>query len=290
MFDDLSSAAGAGGIEAAPPPAPAPGVTGPPPDGSVGGAPPAPPVISWETAPEQLRNEYRTTKQNLDRWNQLGKYEDLSKTYQTYSGLQTEASRLGQYLGFDGREISEAFSTDPAGTVAVLRSMVKKAQDTGQPPTTTDVQALVRRGIEEAMKPLQMEREERIDKEAENRFDSEFDRQFKTSFPHGLPDSNKEAISGLAWQLIIDNADAYNALRNEGNVSGIAQAFEAGKKLLLKIVTDYNEHEKKRIQGSGESPRGGAPPPANGRKGPQTIDEVLARINDKSIPDDAIFR
>src|SRR5262245_36161128 len=101
MFEDqMNPAAGAGGNAGGspPPPASATGVPGPPPDGSVAGSPPAP-VISWDTAPQQLRDEYRSTKQGLDRWNSLGKYDDISRVHQTYTALQSEASQLGQWLG-----------------------------------------------------------------------------------------------------------------------------------------------------------------------------------------------
>jgi len=291
MFDELNPAAGAGGDGGVSPAPTDSGVSGPPPDGSVAGSPPA--GLNWETAPQQFRDghqrlqtEYQQTKQGLDRWNQLGQYDDIQRIHQAYNGLQSEASQLGQYLGFDPREISDTFRQDPAGTVAVLRQMVKKAQETGQPPTAQDVNSLVQRGIDQAMRPFKEQQEARLDKEAETRFDGQLAPYIKTAFPHGLPDSWNQAMEGLAWQLVIDNQDMYNPLRNQGMVNGLKPAFDQAKTTLLKLYTDMQEFEKKRIAGG--QPQ--AQPPSNGQpKKLQTIDDVLARIADKNIPDDAIF-
>src|SRR5262245_11557686 len=278
MFEDtMNPAAGAGGNGGVSPAPTDSGVSPSPGTGVQAGSPPA--VISWDTAPQQLRDEYRTTKTTLDRWNQLGKYDDISRSHSTLNALQGEANQLGQWLGIGSQEVTDSFANDPAGTVAVLRQMARKAQETGQPPSHQDVQSLVRRGIDEAMKPFQQEREERLDQQAETRFDQAFDQQFKTSFPSGLPDSNREALNGLAWQLIIDQPELYSAMRDKGDTSGIAGAFNQAKQLLLKIVADYQEHEKKRIQSSGGEPQ--RTPPVNGAKKPQTIDDILARINDR---------
>src|SRR5262245_41991569 len=286
MFEDtMNPAAGAGGDSGASPTPPDSGVSPSPGTGAQAGSPPA--VISWDTAPQQLRDEYRTTKTTLDRWNSLGKYDDISRINQTYTALSNEASQLGQWLGIGSQEVIDSFSNDPAGTVAVLRQMARKAQETGQPPSHQDVQSLVRRGIDEAMKPFQQEREERLDQQAESRFDQAFDQQFKTSFPNGLPDSNREALNGLAWQLIIDQPELYSAMRDKGDMSGIPRAFEEAKKLLLKIVTDWQEHDKKRILNGGGQP---TPQQQPAKPKVQTMDDVLARIADRSIPDDAIFR
>src|SRR5262245_34894581 len=292
MLDDVNPGAGAGAPQGGSPPPPgSSGVPGSPPDGSVAGSPPA--ALDWTTAPQQFRDghsklqgEYRETKQGLDRWNQLGNYDDISRIHQTYSALQTEASQLGSWLGFDGQEVSNYFLQDPAGTVAVLRQMVKKATESGQPPTANDVRALVEHGINERMKPFENEREERLNQQAESRFDGQLAPYIKTAFPHGLPDSWQQAMEGLAWQLVIDNKDMYSPLRNEGMVQGLKPAFDQAKTTLLKLYTDMQEFEKKRIAGGRSEPQ----PQSNGQpKKLQTIDDVLARIADKSIPDDAIF-
>src|SRR5262245_53335472 len=129
MLDDLNPGAGVGAPSGGSPPPPDSGVLGSPPAGSVAGSPPA--SLDWTTAPQQFRDghsklqgEYRETKQGLDRWNQLGNYDDISRIHQTYSALQTEASQLGQWLGIGSQEVVDSFAQDPAGTVAVLRQMV----------------------------------------------------------------------------------------------------------------------------------------------------------------------
>jgi len=293
MFDDLNPGAGAGAPQGGSPPPPDSGVSlGSPPAGSVAGSPPA--SLDWTTAPQQFRDghsrlqgEYQQTKQGLDRWNQLGNYDDISRIHQTYSALQTEASQLGQWLGFDGQEVSNYFLQDPAGTVAVLRQMAKKATESGQPPTANDVRALVEHGINERMKPFENEREERLNQQAESRFDGQLAPYIKTAFPHGLPDSWQQAMEGLAWQLVIDSNDNYSALRDKGDTNGLKTAFDQARTTLLKLYTDMQEFEKKRISG-GQPPPG--PPPNNGQpKKVTTIDDVLARIADRSIPDNAIF-
>src|SRR5262245_4234156 len=255
MADDLNPAAGAGGdAGGSPPPPGSQGVPGSPPDGSVAGSPPA--GLDWTTAPQQFRDghqrlqsEYQQTKQGLDRWNSLGKYDDISRIHQTYSALQTEASQLGQWLGIGSQEVVDSFAQDPAGTVAVLRQMVKKVQESGQPPSQSDVQTLIRRGIDDAMRPLQQEREQRMNEQAASRFHGQLGPYITTAFPHGLPDSWQQAMEGLAWQLVIDNNDAYTGLRDRGDLQSLKPAFDQARTTLLKLYTDMQEHEKRRIAG-----------------------------------------
>src|SRR5262245_59257311 len=140
MFEGEGLApAGAGGSPSGgsppPPSPPSQGVPGPPPDvtGRVGGSPP--PGLDWTTAPQQFRDghqklqtEYQQAKQNLDRWNQIGTVDDVSRSHTTYQGLVNEASQLAEYLGMQVHDIEQPFSNDPVGTLAALRQMVRDAQ------------------------------------------------------------------------------------------------------------------------------------------------------------------
>ncbi len=264
-----------------PPPA-APGVSAPPAAGAHAGSPPAGNVISWETAPDKLRNEYQQTKQDRDEWAKLGSRDEVSRIHQTYQKQYTEANTLGTQLGYDAQELREAFDADPAGTLAFLRQTAKQAATSDKSLTQAEIDKRIEQRVKQGLKPFEQERELQLDHKAESAFDGEFDRQFKTSFPNGLPDSNREAISGLAWSLLSDNPDSYKALRGKGDTSGIHAAFEQAKKTFLKIITDYGEHEKKRI--GGQEPSNGNRPPAP-KKG-RSFAEIAMTLNDDSIPDD----
>lgn len=235
---------------------------------------------------ELLRREYEATKSKLEPWEKLGaKPEEVQRSHQTYTKLFTESTTLGQQLGYDAAEIQQAFESDPAATLAFLRREAQKASGAEQPLTPQQIQKLIDQRTSEKLKPFQQEREQRLDAEAETRFNGEFDRQLKTSFPKGLPDSNKEALSGLAWSILTDNKDGFAALRGKGDITSVAAAFEQAKKTFLKVLTDYGEHEKKRIVGD--------PPPEvpgnGGAKKPQTLDDMISRLGDRSIADDAVF-
>lgn len=266
-----------------PPPAPTPS--------AVPGASPAPgsSVAPPATSPgndgnvRQLREQYETTKQKLEPWERLGfKPEDAQRSHQTYTKIVTEVTNLGTQLGYTSEEIQQAMETDPAGTLAALRQMAKQPES-DKPLTRAEIERLADQRAKDALKPFQQEREQRLDKEAETRFDGEFDRQFKTSFPNGLPDSSREALSGLAWQLVSDNKEGYGALRAKGDVASIAAAFNQAKTTLLKILSDYGEHEKKRTGGTPPQPNGG------GGKKPQTLDDIINRAGNLSVPQSEIF-
>lgn len=268
--------AGVGAPGAGSPPAPGSGESaGSPPAGGVA-APPAAPV-------DQLRQAYESLKTKHEPWERLGaKPEEVQRSHQTYTKLYTEASTIGSQLGYSQEELQQAFQADPVGTLMTLRQMAQQASGSKEPLTQEQLQKLVDRQLNDKLKPFQQEREQRLDSEATARFDGEFDRQFKTSFPNGLPDSNREAISGLAWALLSENPDAYNALRLKGDTSQIQGAFEQAKKTFLKIITDYGEHEKKRI--GGEPPATPRQQPAS-KKG-RSFAEIAMALNDDSVPDD----
>ena len=294
MFEnDGLGTAGAGGTDGAvgSPPAPSPGVTGPPPDGRVGGSPP--PGLDWNTAPQQFRDghnklqtEYQQTKQNLDRWNQIGDVDSVARSHQAYQGLVNEALQLAQHLGMQIGDVEPHFMNDPVGTVGALRQMVRDAQKTAQtaqaPQTQAELERWMDQRLQRHLQPFQLEREQRLDNDASNRFDGVFDRQFKTAFPNGLPDSNREALAGIAWQILLDDKPRFEALRR-GDESVIPQAFEQAKATLLKVVNDYREHEKQRIA---------TPPPQQAQPGkkPMSLDDMISNIGNPNVPQENWFR
>ena len=281
-MDEITGAAGAGGTGAGSPPAPGSGVPGSPPDGSAAGSPPAVP-ITWDTAPQQLRNEYQQTKTKLEPWEKLGfRPEDAQRSHQTYTRMFTEANQLGTQLGYPLEQIAEAFATDPVNAIAWLRNRAAETSRSDEPMTQAQLQAIIDRQVSSKLKPLEQEREQRLDSQAENLFDGEFDRQFKTSFPHGWPDSGKQALSNLAWQHIIDDKDAHAALRGKGDVTAITGAFDKARKLVLGLLADIGEFEKKRISGGTPSPNG--PPPQKQLGTGRTFSQIHADLMDESIP------
>lgn len=82
------------------------------------------------------------------------------------------------------------------------------------------------------------------DQHAEQRFDSEVERHFASTSSY--PDSTKEAITGLAWQLVLNNPQVYQALRNGSDTGGIADAFKRASYVLDKIYKDYKAHPASR--------------------------------------------
>lgn len=282
MFENEGAGAGAG-VPAGSPPAPAPGGSAAPP--AAGGAPPSPGGPAAQPV-DQLRREYETTKSKLEPWEKLGaKPEDVQRSHQTYTKMYTEATSLGTKLGYDAAELQTAFQTDPVGTLQVLRQMVQQASGTPEKPLTrAEMERIADLRAKDAVKPFQQEREQRLDRDAESKFDGEFDRQLKTSFPDGLPDSAKEALQGLAWALLIENKEAYGALRAKGDVAPIAKAFTDAKTTLLRILSDYGDHEKKRVGGV---PREKAPA-APGKK-PSSIDDIINNLGNQKIPMSEVF-
>lgn len=280
----MNQPGGGAAAPAAPPAAPGPGESAAPP--AAGGAAPSPGASGQQPPVEQLRQQYETTKSELEPWKKLGaKPEEVQRSHQAYTKIYTEASTLGKQLGYDDAEIQQALESDLAGTLATLRQMAQHANGNEKPLTRAEAERIADAKAKAALQPFQQEREQRLDNEAASRFDGEFDRQFKTSFPNGLPDSNREAISGLAWQLLTDNKDAYTALRGKGDVTAVAKAFEDAKKTFLKVLTDYGEHEKKRVGGAPPDPGGGAP-----RKKPQSIDDIINNLGNQSVPMTEIFQ
>ncbi len=276
-----------GGGAAAPvasPAAPSSGGFAAPP--AAGGAASSPGASPVQQPIELLRREYETTKSKLEPWEKLGaKPEEVGKSHQTYTKIFSEATNLATQLGYESQELQEAFEQDPVGTLAFLRQAVQKANGAEKPLTRADVQQLADKIASDKLKPFQQERELALDQKAEQAFDGEFDRQFKTSFPDDLPESNKEALKGLAWSLLSEDKDAYGALRSKGDVAKVQAAFESAKKTLLKIVADYGTHERKRV--------GGKPPDGqgegNGNRKPQSLDDMINRLGNRNIPDSEIF-
>jgi len=273
---------GAGvGVPAAPPAAPGSGgVPASPADGGAAASPAAP-----VTQPvEHLRREYESTKAKLEPWEKLGaKYEDVSRSHQTYTKLHSEAVQLGQQLGLDAATVEQYFNDDPADTLATLRQSVQQRQGQEKPLTRAEAEKIADARAKELLKPFQQEREQALDMKAEQTFDGEIDRQIKTSFPHGFPEKNTEALRGLAWQLLNDNKDGYTALRGKGDTSAAVQAFEKAKETLLLLHAEWGEHEKTRI---------GTGPPTE-RKPAATkaasIDDIISNLGNSQVPMNEVF-
>jgi hypothetical protein len=87
------------------------------------------------------------------------------------------------------------------------------------------------------------------DSQAEQRFDSEIDRYLASAKP-GYPDLAREAVSGIAWRLLIDNKDAYGALRNSGNAGGVEQAVKQALKIVDNLYQAYVDHMSNQPVGS----------------------------------------
>ncbi len=262
---DSQSAPGSGGIPASP----------------VGGGVAAPPAAPAQQPVDQLRQAYEQTKAKYEPYEKLGaKPEELQRSHQIYQQISTEALRLGEAQGYPADEVREALAKDPIETLRILRQAAQDAEKTEKPLTRAEAERIADQRAKKLLEPYEQAREQELETRAERTFDGDFDRQLKTSFPNGLPESNEEALRGLAWKLLTDNKDGYGALRSKGDTAAVSAAFEQAKKTLLKIVSDFGEHEKKRI--------GGEPPPQQSRqqtpsKG-RSFREIAMALNDDSVP------
>lgn len=264
MFEDsLNSGTGAGGSGAASPAAPGSGVSAPPAGGSAAAPPAAPAAVSWETAPEQLRTAYQTTKAELDRikaesdrWKGLGDYERVSAASQAFeTKVLGHAISLGKTAGYTEDSVREAMLKDPVGTFNFLQ---QKAAEPDNAAREAESQRL-RDIANESIKPIREEWDQAKTDKAVSLYDGEFDRLFKAEFADGLPDENREELKEIIDSLMNADPAALQRLKFQGQVSDVAKHFAQAKTVFTKRHQAYIGHERK-----GQGPPNGGLPKPNG--------------------------
>src|SRR5436190_9693789 len=252
---------------AAPPAAPPAADPGASPTPGSAAAPPA--AVPESPNIKQLREQYEATKAQLEPWTRLNlKPDDVAAHYPVLQKMRTEATELGEALGYDAAEVQEFFLKDPVQVLAYLRQQRQTRQ--AQPLTQGDLKKQLDKMVEERLKPITQREDLRLNKEAEFRFDGEFDKLFKTEFKDGLPDEVRDALYEMVGQLVGEDDAAIRRLKFEGQVSDVAKYFEQAKTRVLKTLAAWSAHERKRA--GGEPP----PPPGTPSKPKSKLDDKLS--------------
>lgn len=268
------SAVEAGG--GSPPPQASPGVSAPPADvpGSAAAPPAASPVISWETAPKELRSQYETTKAEAERlkaeqeqWGKLGDREQVSKVYGAHSERLAKATDMGKSLGYTEQQIRDAMMDDPKGTLAFLQQEYTKPA----PTTREALDKQLKEMLEAEVKPIRERMDETVNREANALYESERDRLYKAEFADGLPDENREELFEILDSMISSDQAALARLKFQKQTSDIARHMTAAKALLVKRHNAYIGHERKRSGGDPPPPK-----PGEGKPNGKALDVKLS--------------
>ncbi len=86
--------------------------------------------------------------------------------------------------------------------------------------------------------PRELQVEWVIDRQAEQRFDQQVDRYLQEAHLSGFPESVKEALNGLSWQLLLNDQKAYAALR-AGDVGAVKQFIEQARGFIQNVASEY---------------------------------------------------
>lgn len=250
-------------VPAGSPPAPvAPAVTAPPAGGSAAAPPAASPVIDWSTAPQQLRTQYETTKQEADRlraeaerWSKLGDFDSVSKAYTNYAQNLSRTVEIGKALGYTEESLRASYEKDPTGTLNLVQQ--EYAKPPAQPLTREEMDRQIRERALEAVKPIQDMHNETINRDAERLYESERDRLFKAEFPDGLPDRAKAWVFKQLDDAMSADAEALSRLKFGKQISDVAKHFATVKTEYLQFTNDVVGHQRGQ---NGAPPKPGTPP------------------------------
>lgn len=246
-------------VPAAPPAAPAapaPSVPASQPEGSVA----APPAASPESVGlKQLREQYETTKRDLEPWQKIGgKPEEVQTAYQTFSAMSKEALELGEQLGYDPAEVREFMAKDP---VAVLAHLRQKASSTPSQASPADIRKLAAQEAQNALKPYLEQQNEQLATAAEVRGQNEFNRLLGEHFKDGIAEDVKsELYARVETALLADEKALQRMMR--GQISDVTKYFIQEKDKLMKVYAAMSQSERKRT--------GTEPPNKPGTEKPKT--------------------
>jgi hypothetical protein len=200
----------------------------------------------------QLREQYEATKGNLTEWEKLGKREEVATAYQSFAKGRNGAVEIGAALGYEQKEILEAYAEDPHGTMAFLR---QKQAETTKSGTPQDLDKLLESKLNQRLKPVLDRDRERLLDEANNRFDQAFDAKVKELFKDDvIPKEERETLYTVAAEMIKADPEAYKRVVSERKISDVARIVDEARAFLDKYYLARAQREQKRV---GEPPKPG---------------------------------
>ncbi|HEV1994028.1 MAG TPA: hypothetical protein VGR03_06850 [Candidatus Acidoferrum sp.] len=245
--------------------------------GTPGAGAPAAAAVESANA-KQFREAYEALKTKYEPWEKLGaKPDEVGASHTTIQKISAEARELGEKLGFKAEQISQALKDDLAGTLIWLREETKRREDAAGGP---DVREVVKRQLEEGLKPFKEQMTRQQEAEATRKSDEGnfyFNQEFKKQLEAKYPDEatrpgplGQGKIYQMACDLMMKDKEALDGLM-QGKVSSVAKYFEQANADYLALVGEHGTRENVRVQRSpGERP---ATPPNGKRRA--TLEELV---------------
>lgn len=218
--------------------------------GSAAASPSAPPAESANV--RQLREQYESTKKQLDSYTGLGKAEELQRLHTQYQAQQKEALTLGTdpALNYTPESIQAAFEKDPIGTLALLRQEHQKIQAANGKADLSDPKALndlIQRQLAEKTKPYDTFLDKQMTDAAEGKMRNHFDTVFKSAFPDAdFPPEAKQGLFDLTDLLMGYDKPALQRLKFEGKTADVDRYFDQAKGMFLNAVNSYTAWQTKK--------------------------------------------
>lgn len=285
---------GSGSAGGTPPPSGATGGAGAGTGGS-GAAPSggAAPQIDWNTAPQQLRDAFNTTKRTLEElqakyqpWDKLGvRPEDVQNFQGGYQQVYSEIKGIGDSLGISEQEVADAIRQH--GLVRVLDHLRQEAYDADQVANGNqdaindrDLQDRIESMVEQRLSPIQQRENMRLVHEANSLTERTIHDLAVSNFKAlGMdyaqaPAALRDFITTGVTEVLKYDDDALVALKMEGKTAGIQKAFQT-----FQSMWDA-AYLARRAMETGARPAPGAAPgrPAQGNQPPgkaKSIDELI---------------
>lgn len=252
--------------------------------GSAAPSPGARPVISWETAPAQLRTEYENQKleaarhkAEAERWQKLGDYDSVSKVHETFTGkLLAEALTMGKALGYTDEQVRESMLKNPRGTLDWLQQKHADPNVQAQQAEEQRLQAL----IDKRVQPINDRYDATMNRDAESLYEGERARLFKEDFAKGLPDENRDELFELLDARVAGDPQALQDLKFGKQTAAIAKHWKDAKDIFLKRHNAYSSHER---GAGGTPPKNGNGNGKDGKPEPKTSFGLTAREMFRSL-------
>lgn len=237
---------GSGSAGGSPPPSGATGGAGAGTGGS-GAAPSggAAPQIDWNTAPQQLREAFNTTKRTLEElqakyqpWDKLGvKPEDVQNFQGGYQQVYSEIKGIGDGLQIPEQEIADAIRQH--GLVKVLDHLRQEAWEAEQADagnqdvlSERDLQDRIERMVEQRTSPFLERENQRMTSEANAVVERTIHDLATASFKAlGMdyaqaPPALRDFISTGVTEVLKYDDEALVAIKTQGKTAPIQKAFQ----------------------------------------------------------------
>lgn len=249
------------------------------------------PTIDWNTAPQQLRDEYNRVKAEHEKWSKLGDYDTTSTHAETTRGFIEEAYTVGEKLGFTEEQIQGSLTKNFIGTINFLRQKAAEAAGTGgqggqgggQGGQKT-LQDQIKEALDQQLGPINKDLQDRQVQAANQRFDGEVNRLMQDTFKADfgtMPMEVKNLFLDAASELFkYDTAGSQDLFKN-GKVAGVQKAFDQAKTI---IEGAFIKWQQWKTSGAGGQQQGGGNRQAGGGdnggaadlKGGSFLDSIIA--------------